>query len=134
MLIKKEFKIWRKILIKVSNVVKFKKSKIIAAVAIVASIVIIISLLSVNARPYLKVSQVTSNPTRYNNKEIQVIGIVQGFSGGDFNLTEGENAILVHTSGLVVPNDVDNGIEVVITGIFNSSLILTASQILTQCS
>ena len=114
--------------------VKFKKSKIIAAVAIVASIVIIISLLSVNARPYLKVSQVTSNPTRYNNKEIQVIGIVQGFSGGDFNLTEGENTIFVDASGLVVPNDVDNGIEVVITGIFDSSLILTASQILTQCS
>ncbi|KKN00785.1 hypothetical protein LCGC14_1134340 [marine sediment metagenome] len=114
--------------------VKYKKSKIIAVVAIVASIIIIISLLSINARPYLKVSQVTANPTNYNNREIQVIGIVQGFSGGDFNLTEGENGILVDTSGLTVPNDVDNGIEVVVTGIFNSSLILTASQILTQCS
>ncbi|KKK43082.1 hypothetical protein LCGC14_0995690 [marine sediment metagenome] len=114
--------------------VKFKKSKIIAVVAIVASIIIIISLISVNSRPYLRVSQVTASPTGYNNKEIQVIGIVQGFSGSDFNLTEGENAILIHTSGVTVPNDVDNGLEVVVTGIFNSSLILTASQILTQCS
>ncbi|KKM26874.1 hypothetical protein LCGC14_1580360 [marine sediment metagenome] len=114
--------------------VRFKKSKIIAIVAIVASIIIIISLLSINARPYLQVSQVTANPTNYNNREIQVIGIVQGFSGGDFNLTEGENAILISTSGVIVPNDVDNGLEVVVTGIFNSSLTLTATQILTQCS
>ncbi|KKL68754.1 hypothetical protein LCGC14_2121820 [marine sediment metagenome] len=111
-----------------------KKTKIIAVVAIVASIVIIISLLSVNARPYLKVSQVTANPSRYNNKEIQVIGVVQDFSGGDFNLTEGEDAILVYTSGITVPNELVNGIEVVIKGIFNSSLILTATQILLQCS
>ena len=111
-----------------------KKTKIIAVVAILASIVIIISLLSVNARPYLKVSQVAANPSRYNNKEIQVIGVVQDFSGGDFNLTEGEDTILVYTSGITVPNELVNGIEVVIKGIFNSSLILTATQILLQCS
>ncbi|HEC37435.1 MAG TPA: hypothetical protein ENI29_04305 [bacterium] len=122
---------WRKIL---NKGLRLKKTKIIAVVAIVASIVIIISLLSVNARPYLKVSQVTANPSRYNNKEIQVIGVVQDFSGGDFNLTEGEDAILVYTSGITVPNELVNGIEVVIKGIFNSSLILTATQILLQCS
>lgn len=111
-----------------------KKSKIIAIIGIVASISIIIVLLSISSRPYLNVSQVTSNPSRYNNREIQVIGIVEGFSGGNFNLTENDYSILIDLNGLPVPSDLDNGIKVVVTGIFNSSLILVASQILTQCS
>jgi len=111
-----------------------KKSKIIAIIGIVASISIIIVLVSINSRPYLNVSQVASNPSRYNNREIQVIGIVEGFSGGNFNLTENEYSILIDLNGIPVPSDLDNGIKVVVTGIFNSSLILVASQILTQCS
>jgi len=111
-----------------------KKSKIIAIIGIVASISVIIVLLSISSRPYLNVSQVSSNPSRYNNREIQVIGIVEGFSGGNFNLTENDYSILIDLNGLPVPNDLDNGIKVVVTGIFNSSLILVASQILTQCS
>jgi len=111
-----------------------KKSKIIAIIGIVASISVIIVLLSISSRPYLNVSQVTSNPSRYNNREVQVIGIVEGFSGGNFNLTENDYSILIDLNGLPVPSDLDNGIKVVVTGIFNSSLILVASQILTQCS
>jgi len=111
-----------------------KKSKIIAIIGIVASISIIIVLVSINSRPYLNVSQVASNPSRYNNREIQVIGIVEGFSGGNFNLTENDYTILIDLNGIPVPSDLDNGIKVVVTGIFNSSLILVASQILTQCS
>ncbi|MHA1886230.1 MAG: cytochrome c maturation protein CcmE domain-containing protein [Promethearchaeota archaeon] len=88
----------------------------------------------VNSRPYLQVSQVASSPGRYHNKEVQVIGIVQGFSGGNFNLTENEHSILVDVNSLTLPNDLDNGVKVVVTGVFNSSLIITASQILTQCS
>ncbi len=112
-----------------------KKTKIIAIVGIIASIVVIIAMVTVNARPYLKVSQVTSNPSKYDNREIQVIGIVQGYSGGDFNLIENENSILIDISTINnIPSELENGIEVVITGIFNSDLSLTASQILTQCS
>ena len=113
-----------------------KKTKIFAIVGIIASIVIIIAMVTVNARPYLKVSQVTSNPSNYNNREIQVIGIVQGYSGGDFNLTESENIILIDVSSLGdLPSELENGIEVVITGIFSTVLnSLSASQILTQCS
>jgi len=111
-----------------------KKSKIIAIIGIVASISIIIVLVSINSRPYLNVSQVASNPSRYNNREIQVIGIVEGFSGDNFNLTENDYTILIDLNGIPVPSDLDNGIKVVVTGIFNSSLILVASQILTQCS
>ena len=112
-----------------------KKSKIIAIVGVVASVIIIISMLTINSRPYLEVSQVTSSPSRYNNKEIQVIGIVQGFSGGDFNLTENEHSLFVDVSGISVPSELQNGIKVVVTGLFDSSLVVVvARQILTQCS
>ena len=111
-----------------------KKSKIIAFAGIVISIIVIISLLTVNARPYLKLSKVAVNPTKYDGKEIQVIGIVQGFSGGDFNLTEEEYSILIDTTDVSIPTDLKNGIEVVVTGDFEESLVIIASQILTQCS
>ena len=114
-----------------------KKTKIIAIVGIIASIVIIIAMVSVNARPYVKVSQVTSNPSTYNNRKIQVIGIVQGYSGGDFNLADSTNladSIIIDISSLnSIPIELENGFEIVITGIFNSGSLI-ASQILVQCS
>ena len=111
-----------------------KKSKLIAIGGIVVSIIVIISLISINSRPYLQVSQVVSSPSQYHNKQIQVIGIAQGFSGGDFNLTESSYSLMVDMSGIPIPTDLDNGIQVVVTGVFYSSLILVATQILTQCS
>ncbi|MFX1380268.1 MAG: cytochrome c maturation protein CcmE [Promethearchaeota archaeon] len=113
---------------------KLKKSKIIAIVGIIISIIIIITLLTTNARPYLKVSQVALNPTKYDNKEVQIIGIVEDFNANYFNLTEGDYSIYVDINGLTPPSDLENGIEVVVTGVFNSSLVLVATQILTQCS
>ena len=113
---------------------QLKKSKIIAFTGIVVSIIIIVALLTTNARPYLKVSQVASKPSKYDNKEIQVIGAVQGFAGSDFNLTEKEYSILIDINGLTPPSDLKNGIEVVVSGLFNATLVLVASQILTQCS
>jgi cytochrome c-type biogenesis protein CcmE len=113
---------------------KSKKTKIIAIAGIALSIIVIITLLTSTARPYLKVSQVALNPSRYDNKQIQVIGIVTGFAGSDFNLTESDYSISVDINGLTPPTDLENGIEVVVTGVLNSSLILIASQILTQCS
>ena len=72
-----------------------KKSKLIAIGVIIVSVIVIVSLITINSRPYLQVSQVASNPSQYNNKEIQVIGIAQGFSGGNFNLTENEYSIII---------------------------------------
>ncbi|MFX0027779.1 MAG: cytochrome c maturation protein CcmE [Candidatus Hermodarchaeota archaeon] len=113
---------------------RMKKTKIIALVGITISIIVIAVMLTKNARPYLKVSQVTSNPSKYDDREIQVIGIVQGFAGSDFNLTEGDYSILIDINGLTPPTDLKNGIEVVVTGVFNSSMVMVANQILTQCS
>lgn len=111
-----------------------KKSKIFAIVGIVISLGIIIALVTIYSRPYLQVSQVVSNPSEYYNKEIQVIGIVQGYYNGNFNLTENEDSILVDISQITPPSDFKNDIKVVVKGLFNSSLILVANQILTQCS
>ena len=111
-----------------------KKSKLIAIGGIIISVIVIVSLIVFNSRPYLQVSQVVSSPSQYHNRQIQVIGIAQGFSGGDFNLTENVYSITVDMSGIPIPNDLDNGIQVVVTGIFNSPLVIVATQVLTQCS
>jgi cytochrome c-type biogenesis protein CcmE len=112
-----------------------KKSKLIAIVGIIASISLITVLLIINTRPYLQVSQVYLNPSEYDNREIQIIGNVRGYSGGNFNLTENEYHILIDISEIIPPSGLENDLQVVVTGRFNStSLILIASQILTQCS
>ena len=111
-----------------------KKSRIIAILGIIGAITIITVILIFNFRPYLQISQVLDDPTRYNNQEIQVIGTVEGYSGGNFNLTQGNDKILIDVFGITVPDDVVNGIEVVVMGLFNSLLFLNATQILVQCS
>jgi len=111
-----------------------KKSKIIALIGVALSAVVIIIFLTQNVRPYLNVTQVTENPSSYENKEIQVIGIVQGLTDDYLNLTEGEKSISVYIGDVLVPDDVENGLQIVVTGILNVTNILIASQILTQCS
>lgn len=111
-----------------------KKSRIIAISGIIGAITIITVILIFNFRPYLQISQVLDDPTRYHNQEIQVIGTVEGYSGGNFNLTQGNDKILIDVSSITVPDDVVNGIEVVVMGLFNSLLYLNATQILVQCS
>ncbi|MBY8984253.1 MAG: cytochrome c maturation protein CcmE [Candidatus Lokiarchaeota archaeon] len=111
-----------------------KKSKLIAIGVIIVSVIVIVSLITINSRPYLQVSQVASNPSQYHNREIQVIGVAQGFSGGNFNLIENEYSIIIDISGIPIPNDLENGIQVVVTGLFDSSLVIVATQVHTQCS
>ncbi len=111
-----------------------KRSRIIAISGIIGAITIITVILIFNFRPYLQITQVLDDPTRYHNQEIQVIGTVDGYSGGNFNLTQGNNKIFIDVSGITVPGDVANGIQVVVMGVFNSLLFLNATQILVQCS
>ncbi|MHA1477432.1 MAG: hypothetical protein ACTSPU_04455, partial [Promethearchaeota archaeon] len=81
-----------------------KKSRIIAISGIIGAITLITVILIFNFRPYLQISQVLDDPTRYNNQEIQVIGTVEGYSGGNFNLTQGNDKILIDVSGITVPD------------------------------
>ena len=111
-----------------------KKSKVIALVILIVSFAALGILLVLSTRPYLTVTQVLENPSIYNNQEIEVIGIVQDFNGGDFNLTEGVLKIAVNTTDVSIPGDFSNEIEVVVKGIFIDSSVLHAIQIITQCS
>ena len=111
-----------------------KKSKVIVVLILITSFVAIGFLLILSTRPYLTVAQVLENPSNYNNQEIEVIGIVQDYSSGNFNLTEGSYKIVIETSGITIPDDFSNGIQVVVRGVFVLSSILNANQILTQCS
>ncbi len=111
-----------------------KRSRIIASLGIIGAISIIIVVLILNFRPYLQISQVLEDPSRYHNQEIQVIGIVEGYSGGNFNLTQGDYNIFIDVSEITVPNDVVDGIQIVVMGRFNQLLYLNAAQILVQCS
>ena len=111
-----------------------KKSKVIALIILVISFTALGILLALSTRPYLTVAQVLENPSSYNNQEIEVIGIVQDFSGGDFNLTEGDLKIAVNTTDVIIPEDFSNEIEVVVKGIFIDNSVLYAIQIITQCS
>ena len=111
-----------------------KKSKVIAIIILIISFVALGFLLVLSTRPYLTVAQVLENPSSYNNQEIEVIGIVQDYNGGDFNLTEASYKIAIDTSDVIIPDDFSNEIEIVVRGIFNQSLILYAIQIITQCS
>ena len=114
-----------------------KKSKMYATFGVIGSLVLILLILSINTRPYLTVSQVTKDPTLYDNQEIQVKGIVDGYDddGGDFKLEEDSDYIKVKADDIDVPNDVEDGMEIVVTGIYDaSSNSLTATEILTQCS
>lgn len=111
-----------------------KKSKIIALSILIIAVIGIIIIVLLNDRPYLSVSQVASNPSKYYDQEIQVIGIVQNFEGGNFNLTETSYFIVVDTAYVTIPPGLTNNQEIVVKGILNSSLILRATQILTSCS
>lgn len=111
-----------------------KKSKVIAIVILIISFIAIGFLLILNTRPYLTVAQVLENPSSYNNQEIEVIGIVQDYISGDFNITEGSYKIPINTSEVTIPDDFSNGIEVVVRGIFIQSSVLNAIIIITQCS
>ena len=111
-----------------------KRSRIIAGLGIIGAISIITVVLVLNFRPYLQISQVFEDPSRYHNQEIQVIGIVEGYSGGNFNLTQGNDKILIDVSTITVPDDVEEGIQIVVLGWFNNLLHLNATQILVQCS
>jgi cytochrome c-type biogenesis protein CcmE len=112
-----------------------KKTKVIAAVGLIAAVGIIIAVASLNTRPYLDVSQVAQNPAAYNGQEIQVIGHVRDYAGGNFNLTSAEYVILVDVGTTTIPLEMNNTIRVVVVGVFRApTMTLEARQILSQCS
>jgi cytochrome c-type biogenesis protein CcmE len=112
-----------------------KRNKLIAIIGIAISVIVIGTLLVINIRPYLGVTQIISGSSSYDNQEVQVIGIVQDFNGENFSLTENTYSLSVDAKGTAIPPELQNGIKIVVTGIFSSSpMVLIANQILVQCS
>ncbi len=111
-----------------------KRSKIIASVVLFGTLGLIIVLAFQNVRPYVGVTEVVSDPAKYNQQEIQVIGIVRDFSGGNFNLTENTVFLIVDVTGASIPDNFTNGVEIVVKGIFEVPKILRATLIILQCS
>ncbi len=111
-----------------------KKGKIIAITGIAGSVLLLITLMVLNARPYLNIDQIYSNPQNYDAKKIQVIGTVNGFDGGNFNLTENDLSLLIDVTNCAIPENLTNGIEVVVEGIYHQPSTVAASIILVQCS
>ncbi len=111
-----------------------KRSKIIASVVLIGTFAIILILAFQNMRPYVGVNEVLGDPTKYNQQEIQVIGVVRDFSGGNFNLTDNTAYLIVDVTGASMPDNFTNGLEIVVKGVFEGPNLLRATLILMQCS
>ncbi len=111
-----------------------KRSKIIASVILIGSLAVILFLAFQNVRPYVGVNEVITNPGKYDQHEIQVIGVVKDFTGGNFNLTDNTVYLIVDVAGASIPDNFTNGLEIVVTGIFETPKLLHASLIIMQCS
>ena len=116
--------------------IRLRRNRVIAIIFIVVSVVVIGSLLIINIRPYLSVSQIVTNSSVYNHQEVQVIGVVQDYTGQNFSLSENTQSLFVDAKDTSIPAELMNGIKIVVTGIFTSSptMELKAIQILVQCS
>ncbi len=98
-----------------------------------------IILIAVNSsRPYIGVSEIATNPARYDQQEVEVIGNVQNYTGGNFRLVDKtDNNLYVEVDVSLVPTipaELANATEIVVRGQFISPNLLKANQILTQCS
>ncbi len=111
-----------------------KRSKIIAAVVMFGALAIILILAVQNVRPYVGVNEVITDPGKYDQQEIQVLGVVRDFSGSNFNLTDNTIYLIVDVSGASIPDNLTNGLEIVVKGVFDAPKLLRATLILLQCS
>ena len=101
---------------------------------VLASIIGIIVIATLNTRPFLTVSQVVNNAQLYDNHEIQVSGVVEDLIGNEFYIAEGTDKIRVIPYNIIIPNEVYNGSEVVVQGQFNASnTSIKVNEILTYC-
>lgn len=100
----------------------------------IGTLAFIIILAIQNTRPYVSVNEVLTDPAKYDQKELQVLGIVRDFSGGNFNLTANTVYLFVDVTGSSIPDNFTNGLEIVVKGIFAQPNLLHASLIILQCS
>ncbi|MFQ5712010.1 MAG: cytochrome c maturation protein CcmE [Candidatus Geothermarchaeales archaeon] len=110
---------------------------------ILSSLVVFGVLLSYDAltsyvNPYLTVSQVAQNPGEYHNQEVQIIGFVANgsvqISGSNLSFLLADEASDIRvTYGRGVPQNFQEGIQVVVMGSLTGANHVTATNILTKC-
>jgi cytochrome c-type biogenesis protein CcmE len=118
---------------------KISGKYIVAGILIIFSAFLAYDSLSNYINPYLSVTNVVRNIDQYQGKSLQVMGVVQTgtFDRGNdgtirFAINDGTEAIdVVYTGAL--PQNFDEGKDVVIVGSLNGDETVEARQILVKC-
>jgi cytochrome c-type biogenesis protein CcmE len=118
---------------------KISGKYLVAGILIIFSAFLAYDSLSNYVNPYLSVTNVVRNIDQYQGKSLQVMGVVQTgtFDRGNdgtirFAINDGTEAIdVVYTGAL--PQNFDEGKDVVIVGSLNGDETVEARQILVKC-
>lgn len=118
---------------------KIKGKYLVAGVLLIFSAFLAYDSLSNYINPYLSVTSVVRNVDRYRGKSLQVMGVVQigTFDRGNdgtirFAINDGTEAIdVVYTGAL--PQNFDEGKDVVVVGSLEGDETVDAKQILVKC-
>jgi cytochrome c-type biogenesis protein CcmE len=118
---------------------KISGKYLVAGILIIFSAFLAYDSLSNYVNPYLSVTNVVRNIDQYQGKSLQVMGVVQTgtFDRGNdgtirFAINDGTEALdVVYTGAL--PQNFDEGKDVVIVGSLNGDETVEARQILVKC-
>jgi len=121
------------------NDMKIKGKYLVAGILLLFSALLAYDSLSNYVNPYLSVTQVVKNLDHYNGRNLQVMGVVElgSFDRGNdgtirFALNDGTEAINVKYTG-ALPQNFDEGKDVVIVGSLSGDATVDATQILVKC-
>ncbi|UCD92067.1 MAG: cytochrome c maturation protein CcmE [Methanobacteriota archaeon] len=112
-----------------------KKRKGIIIAVIVIIVALVIGLWGAVPSDYLEVGDILANPLAYVDRSIEVKGLVADWDSTVkvFNLSDGENDLMV--SYITLPEGFNNGKDVVVRGtlVDNDGLVLESSEITVGC-
>ena len=118
---------------------KIQGKHVVAGVLLLFSAGLAFDSLTNYLNPYLSVTQVSTNLDRYEGKNIQVMGvvaigsIVRGDEGATrFAITDGFGSLEVAYVG-TLPQNFDQGKDIVVVGTFRGGKAIDASKILMKC-
>jgi len=119
---------------------KIKGKYLVAGMLLLFSAFLAYDSLSNYVNPYLSVTTVVRNLDQYQGKSLQVMGVVESgtFDRGNegtirFAINDGTEAIDVIYTG-ALPQNFDEGKDVVIVGSLNGDQTVEARQILVKCA
>ena len=118
---------------------KIQGKYLVAAILFLVSAGLAYDSISNYVNPYLSVTQVVSNPSKYEGNSIQVIGSLVGDSivrSDDgtlkFAITDNDNDIQVTYHG-IPPQNIEHSTSIVVIGNLDSEGDLESNQLLVKC-